>query len=149
MTEKLKRRISDNKKLKKSYENLEFLLSELRNKEIPNDLLIEFNQKISEINDFNGADKKLIILINKTYSEFLELLKKRMGITKKGYYESNWQAIGISFGLLIGVVIYTQTGKPIYIPIGLPIGVAIGMVIGMIKDRKAKTENRQIQIEEY
>ena len=77
MTEKLKRRISDNKKLKKSYENLEFLLSEINKKEISNDLVIVFNQKVSEINDFEGEDKKLIGLINRTHSELLVLLKTR------------------------------------------------------------------------
>ena len=149
MTEKLKRRISDNKKLKKSYENLEFLLSEINKKEISNDLVIVFNQKVSEINDFEGEDKKLIGLINRTHSELLVLLKTRLGIIKRGYYENNWQAIGISFGLLIGAVIYALTEKPIYIPLGLPIGMSIGMVIGMIKDKKVKNENRQIRIDEY
>ena len=149
MIKEIKRRDSDSKKLKKAYDSFDFLLSEIEQKDIPIELLNEFDRKISIINNFDRDDKKLISLINKTYEKFIYLLKRKLKITKKGYYESNWQVIGLSFGLPIGAIIYAYTDKPAFIPIGLPIGMVIGMVIGMIKDKKAKNENRQIRIEEY
>ncbi len=149
MIKEIKRRDSDNNKLKKAFERFDFLLSEIEQKEIPIELLDEFNRKISILNNFGADDKKMIRSINKTYEEFLYLLRRKVKITKKGYYESNWQLIGLSFGLPIGALISAYTDKLAFFAIGLPIGMAIGMVIGMIKDKKAKDENRQIRIEEY
>ena len=149
MIKEINRRNSDSKKLKKAYDRFDYLLTEIEQKDIPIEQLDEFNGKIFIIDNFDKDDKKLINLINKTYEEFIDILRSRLKITKNGYYESTWQVNGLSFGLLIGAITSAYTNKPAFLPIGLPIGMAIGMVIGMVIDKKAENENRQIRIEEY
>ena len=149
MTEKLKRRPSNHKKLIKDYKNLENLLSELETRTIPTKLKHDFDQLISSINGFSGSEKALSKLIVKNHLEIIKTLHTELNIVPKNHYQNLWMAIGMSaFGLPLGVIIFALTQNAAFIAIGLPIGLPIGMAIGAEKDKKAKKEGRQLQIDQ-
>lgn len=148
MTTKPERRQTAGRKLTKAYNKLECLLAEIDKKDVPSSFYEEINQKIERLNHFEGEEKWLVKEINSLYSKLLKQLEKRFGIITKNHHQNNWMALGLAvFGLPIGVVISTMTDTPAFMGIGLPIGLSMGMVFGMLKDRKAKMQNKQIDIE--
>ncbi len=140
--------IEGEKKLVRQYDDLEKLLSELDNKEIPTTITDAINQKVDEINSFAGSNKELLKHIGKVKSSVLSTLEKELKLVTKNLYRTRWMAIGMSaFGIPIGVAFGTSLGSMAYIGIGLPVGMAIGMAVGAGMDKKAFEEGRQLDLE--
>ncbi len=149
MIVKLNKRQTDRKRLLDAYENFEKLLVEINKKEVPDALIEEFNQSILRINQFQDSDSKLSKLILTEYRAILKTLEKELNVVAKNHYQNIWMAIGMSaFGLPIGVVIFAFTQDAAFIAIGLPIGLPIGLAIGSEKDKKAKKEGRQVNVDQ-
>jgi len=143
------RREANSKTLTKTYNQLDALLKELQTKEIPQTLQEEYDEQITNIEIFSGSEKALIKLINKTYNDILRSVKEQLHFVTKNYYQNIWMATGMGvFGLPLGVIIMSITKNAAFLAVGLPIGLSIGLAIGSQKDKKAKAENRQLQIEE-
>ena len=51
------------------------------------------------------------------------------------------------FGIPLGVVFGTTQGNMAFIGIGIPIGLVMGVAIGSQKDKKAKEEGKQLQVD--
>lgn len=137
-----------NKKLVKAYSRIQLLIDELNKKEIPDQIATSINSQIKLLDSFEGSEKDLTRFINKTCTKILELVKKELGLVAKHYYQNLWMAIGISaFGMPFGILWFVVLQNPAFIAIGLPLGLPIGMAIGIQKDKKAKEENKQLQID--
>ncbi|MGQ1891149.1 hypothetical protein ACT29H_11980 [Thermophagus sp. OGC60D27] len=147
---KLERRTSDIKRLQRAWDVVGSLLSELQKREIPADLQETINNKIVEINAYEGSDKDLLKLLEKLYVEVLKLIKERLGITPQKYYQNMWLSFGMAiFGLPLGVMMSTITGNMVFLALGLPIGLTLGLAIGRSKDKKAMADKKQIKVEEW
>jgi len=84
--------------------------------------------------------------IDSCIADILTITPKYYKLVGKGYYQREWMSYGISFGLLLGVIIYSISKNPAFIGIGLAIGLSIGLGIGYKLDKKAINENRVLKI---
>jgi hypothetical protein len=124
------------------------LLQELSKKDLPQDLVIIINTEIDLLNSSFIRNKVFIKDIKKSYNTILKILQKEQKIVPKNYYRNIWLAIGMSsFGIPLGIAFGLALDNMAFLGIGLPIGMAIGIAVGINFDKKAKAENRQLDIE--
>lgn len=125
--------------------HLNSLLDELRQRELPGTSEVYINGLIIDLNKKDGSDPKLHKQLCQLQQRILKHLEKQLKWVPKGYYQSQWTAIGMAvFGMTFGVVFATALDNMAFIGIGLPIGMAIGIGIGTTMDQKAAKENRQL-----
>lgn len=140
--------IEENKKLVSQYDFLEKLFEELRQKELPLEVIGSINQKLELLNVFSGSDKDLSRLMRKNQSEILQLLEKEFKLVCKGHYQNLWLPVGLAaFGLPMGVLFGISLGSMAYIGLGLPLGMLIGMTYGIFLDKKAQEDGKQLETE--
>lgn len=140
--------IEQNSKLNTAYSLLKNLLSELRKREIPIEILNSINQEIDKLNGFSGSEKELLKQVRNSQSLILSLVKKELGLVPKGHFQTMWMAMGMAtFGIPFGVVFGLTLGNMAFFAIGIPIGMSIGLAIGAGMDKKAQEEGRQLDIE--
>ena len=140
--------IEQNIKLNRKFLQFEKLISELKTKEIPNEIVRSVNNNIEEINSFSNSEKELRKKIKKAQSRVLKLIEKELKLVTKNHYRNTWLAIGMAaFGIPLGVAFGTSLGNMGYIGIGIPIGMVIGMAVGTGMDKKALEEGRQLDLE--
>jgi len=137
----------DHKRLRKAYALFGRLLSELRKKELPEDLVRDINRDIDKLNAIPVADKDFKKQLMRTQATLLDHLEKELKIVTKNNYRNRWTGIGIALGVPFGVAFGTALGNMAFIGIGIPIGLAIGVGIGTDMDKKAAKEGRQLDIE--
>ena len=143
---KERKNIDHNKKLVKAYSRIQLLIDELNKKEISDEIATSINSDIILVDSFEGSEKELTRLINKTCSRILDLVKKELGLVTKHYYQNIWMAIGMTvFGMPFGILWFAILQNPAFIAIGLPMGLPIGMAIGIQKDKKAKEETNSFK----
>ena len=138
--------ILQDEKLKEAFLQFEKLLDELRNRNLPDDLIIEINRNIDEINTSSGRNFRKIFRRNQT--RIIRTLEKELKIVPKNYYRKLWTTLGIAvYGIPFGFSFGLSLGNMAFIGLGLPLGLAIGMNVGSGMDRKALREGRQMETE--
>jgi len=139
--------IGNTPKLEATYNQFDTLLTELRKKEIPSQLIDRINTEINEINSFRGSGTDFGKFIKMKQSTIINLLAKEVKIVHKNYYQTIWMSMGMAaIGLPIGVTIGIFAKNMGLLGIGLPIGLGAGVAIGRKMDEKAAKENRQLNI---
>jgi len=140
--------IVQNKKLNGAYSMLDKLLSELKKKGLPNNIVITINNEIERLNSVSESEKKLRKQIIKAQRSIINLIEKELKLVTKNHYRNMWLALGMAvFGLPLGVAFGTSLGNMGLLGIGLPIGMVIGMALGLGMDKKAFEEGRQLDLE--
>ena len=144
-----KREITDsNKRLVVAFSQFDNLLTELKKRELPEDIASTINIEIDKINDVTDLDKKLRKQIRSSQTSIIRLLEKQLKLVTRSYYRSTWMVLGMAaFGIPLGAAYGSVTGNMAFISIGLPIGMVLGMAIGVGMDKKALNEGRQLDIE--
>lgn len=136
------------KKLSSIYAQFDLLLSDLRKRELPEEIVKIINEKIDQINTVSASETSLRKQIRNTQRAILQLLEKKLKLVTKNHYRNTWLAVGMSaFGVPLGIVFGISLGSMALLAIGLPIGMAIGIAIGTGMDKKALAEGRQIDLE--
>jgi hypothetical protein len=136
------------KKLSSRYDSLEKLISALKDKDIPLEIVNSVNKHVEYINSFEGSDKDLSKQLLKTQSKILELVEKELKLVPKNHYRNLWLAIGMAvFGLPLGAAFGLGLDNMAFIGIGLPMGILIGMAVGSEMDKKARQKGRQLDLE--
>jgi len=139
--------VLDNK-LNNKYFELEKLINELRNREIPIEISNSINQNVEEINSFSGSNKDLLKRLRKSQMRILKLIEKELKLVPKNFYRNRLLAIGMSaIGIPIGVAFGLSLGNMAFLGIGIPIGMVVGMAIGAGMDKKTFEEGRQLDLE--
>lgn len=142
--------VYSNPKVERTYNMLRNYLSELKLKEVPDDVVSIINTDIDEINSSDFSDGKLKRLINKKRTKITSLVEKQLKIVPKNYYRTIWTSVGIgAFGLPFGVAFGSIFGNMAFLGIGLPFGLAIGLALGSSMDKKAEAEGRQLNCDMY
>lgn len=140
--------IRQDKKLMDKYVVFEKLITELKKKEIPADVINAVNHQTGLINSFSGSDKDLKNQFRKSQADILKLIEKECKLVTKNHYRNRWLPLGMSaFGLPIGVALGISIGNLGLLGIGLPIGMAIGIGVGTAMDSKAKETGKQLDVE--
>ena len=140
--------LEESKKLKSRFEQFNAFIEELNSKEIPENIESNINDRIGELNNFQGTAKQFSSQIRKTLYKIIKLVEKELKLVPKNHYRNQWMAIGMSvFGVPMGVAFGASMGNMAFLGIGLPIGMVIGMAFGVEKDKKAAAEGLQLDIE--
>ena len=143
-----KREITDsNKKLVVAFSQFDNLLTQLKKRELPEDIASTINIEIDKINEVADLDKKLRKQIRSSQTSIIRLLEKQLKLVPINYYRTTWLALGMTaFVIPLGVAYGSITGNMAFIGIGLPIGMALGIAVGTGMDKKAMKEGRQLDI---
>ena len=139
--------IDQNTNLNKKYIQFENLISELNTKQIPDDIATFINENIEGINAINNSDKELGKQIKNSQRGILKLIEKELNLVTKNHYRNTWLAIGMVMGIAIGSAIGSSSENTSLLALGIPIGFTIGIAIGTSKDKKAKDNGLQLDIE--
>lgn len=146
----LKRRpgFDQDKKLINSYAQFDKLLTELKKKKLPEEIVNSINNGINKINSVSESDKQLRKQIRKTQASILKLVEKELKLVARNHYRNTWLAVGMAaFGIPLGVVFGISLGNMGLLGIGLPIGMVIGIAVGSVMDKKAFEEGKQLDFE--
>lgn len=140
--------IDQNRKLFSAYAQFDKLLTELKKKELTEEIVKSINNGIDQINSVSESEKELRKQIRKTQSSILKLIEKKLKLVPKNHYRNTWLAVGmVTFGLPLGVAFGASIGNMGLLGIGLPIGIVIGMAVGSGMDKKAFESGRQLDLE--
>ena len=139
--------IEQNIKLKRVFIQFEKLIFELKSKRIPDEIVIFINKNIEEINSFSTSDKELKKQIKKTQTRILKLIEKELHLVTKNHYRNTWFILGMAIGVALGSAIGSSSGNTSLLAVGIPLGFTIGIAIGTSKDKKAKDNGLQLDIE--
>jgi hypothetical protein len=138
----------NHKKINQKWNFLYSLLAEIEKKKLKESVVALINKQITDLNTFSGTEKKYLKKIRTTQYNIIQILEKEMNIVPKSYYRNKWFTLGLSlFGITFGVVFSVLLDNFAFVGIGLPIGMTIGMAIGANKDKEAKKEGRQLDID--
>ncbi|WP_300977207.1 hypothetical protein [Flavobacterium sp.] len=137
---KSRQNISTDIKLSKIYSQFEELLSELKKKELPLNIIAAINKSVEQINFSTLTGTQLRKLVKQNQTTILKQIEKELKIVPKNHYLNLGTALGIC---LLGIIIGMFIGKLLY---GLPIGMLIGIFIGSALDKKAFSEGRQLNL---
>ena len=140
--------IGENKQLIDAYIQFEKLLTQLRKRKLPDEVVQAINTNIDLIDPDPGTEEDLRKQLRKTQSDILRLIEKELKLVTKNHYRNVWLALGIAaFGVPLGVVFGASLGNMGYLAIGIPFGLSIGLAIGTGLDKKAADEGRQLDVE--
>jgi hypothetical protein len=124
------------------------LLTELRKRTIPQDIIEFVNQELEKVNSFTGPEKDLVKQVKTSQASILKLIEKEMKLVPKNHYRNMWLALGMaSFGIPLGVIFGLSLGNMAFLGIGLPIGMGIGIAVGTALDKKAADSGNQLDLE--
>jgi hypothetical protein len=137
--------IEQNIKLNRKFIQFEKLIFELKTKEIPDEIVIFINNNIEEIN--SNSEKELKKQIKKTQTKILKLIEKELHLVTKNHYRNTWFILGMAIGVGICMSIGSSSGNTSLLAVGIPLGFTIGIAIGTSKDKKAKDNGLQLDIE--
>lgn len=140
--------LSNDIKLKRTYDYMGELLKELKKKDLPHNIIQEVNSKVEIINVSTLTGNELRRLVKNKQTEIIKLMEKELKMVPKNYYRNLWLALGMSaFGLPLGVAFGSIMGNMGLLALGIPIGMVLGLVVGKRMDTKALEEGRQLEIE--
>src|SRR6187402_557021 len=115
--------IDKNVKLEETYLQFEKLLTELRKRELPDELVVSINKDIEDLNSTSISGDELRKIVTKKQTRIIKLLEKELKLVPKDYYRNLWLAVGMAaFGLPMGVAFGAALGNMAFLGIGLPIG---------------------------
>jgi len=140
--------IDGNKNLTDLHAQFEKLLSELRKRNLSEEVVQSINTNIDLIDPVLESEKEYIKQLRKTQTDILSRVEKELKLVPKNHYRNIWLALGIAaFGVPLGVLFGIILDNMGFIGIGLPIGIPIGLAIGTVLDKKAADEGRQLDVE--
>ncbi|WP_185151753.1 hypothetical protein [Chryseobacterium sp. SN22] len=144
----LKTELLTEHKTNRLYQQWQALLDSLGDKKISAETAGIINQEVEAINSTSLKDKSLQNLLKVKQTFILKLLEKNEKLVPKNHYRNLWLAAGMAaFGIPLGVIFGISFGNMGFLGIGLPIGMSIGIAVGASMDKKAQTENRQLDVE--
>lgn len=140
--------IDQNKKLISANAQFDKLLTELKKKELTEEIVKSINNGIDEINSVSESEKELRKQIRNTQSSILKLIEKELKLVTKNHNRNIWLAVGMAaFGIPLGVAFGASIGNMGLLGIGLPIGMVIGLAVGSGMDKKAFESGKQLDLE--
>lgn len=145
----INRREGENKKLHKLYDKLQKMLDAVNEKTLTSVEYTYITNQLELLNKFDGEDKQLMRLINKTYENILNNLAKNLKLFPKNHYLAISMVMGMLGGLIFSSIISTL-GLGVNLgfssSVSLSLGMFIGVIVGFYRDKTVKEEGRQLDI---
>lgn len=124
------------------YENL---LNQLQTKELTSSFIDFVDEEINKLNQSELIAKKYFRMMESSRRRIINKMVQDLKLYPKQYHQNMWLALGMSvFGIPIGMLMSIVLDSMAFIGIGLPLGLSIGIFVGQAKDKKAKSEGKQI-----
>ncbi|MFK7926088.1 MAG: hypothetical protein AB8H47_29340 [Bacteroidia bacterium] len=140
--------ISQDKKISKSFDKVQSLISELNGHDIPPETEAVIQLEIDKINNAPQEFKAYRKVLRKAYAQITTSVRKDMGLVPKNYYMILGMTLGMAvFGVPMGMAFGIALGNIGLMSIGLPIGMGAGLAIGAAWDAKLAQEGKQLSIE--
>lgn len=127
----------------KIYEEFLYILSGLQAREFTKDEIKSIESELDILN-FKSNLKNKKKFFKKVLNKFEKYLKDTFSLTSKRHYAKLGTGLGISYGLLFGVIAMSGFERSLGISLGMMIGMVIGLTIGRFMDSKAMSEGRVI-----
>ena len=125
----------------KIYERFLHMLSELETREFSKEEISILEMELDNLHlTSNHSNRKKYF--KTALNKFETFLKNTFSLITKGYFTKRGAALGISFGIILGIVILSGWERSLGIAVGISLGMVIGLTIGKSMDAKAKTEGR-------
>lgn len=121
------------------------LLDDLAERELTDEVVNLLNTEIEKLNETTLKD--LGKALTKSYRMCTKVLYEKLRLVPIAYYQSLWMSLGMAaFGIPLGVAFSASLNNYAYIGIGLPIGLVLGLAVGRKKDKDAKKERLQLNV---
>ena len=125
----------------KVYDRFLYILNGLGKREFSKDELQLIEIELDSLH-LESKPKNRKKYFKKALSKFEKYLKDKFSLTSKGYYTNMYGGVGLSFGLLFGIILFSKWERSLGISMGLLFGMLIGSTIGKFIDAKAIREDR-------
>lgn len=132
--------------LHRMFSKYDSLLTELRSKDLPDDVVAYINKGVEQVNA--APDYGLKVKISAVQREMLKMLEDRLRIVTKKHYQRYWMPLGVGyFGVPIGIIWGLAVGNIGLMGIGMPVGMVFGIAYGAFLDKKAMKEGRVLDVD--
>ncbi|MBL4585526.1 MAG: hypothetical protein JKX84_00505 [Flavobacteriales bacterium] len=131
---------ADNKPERKVYNKFVGILSNLQDRDLTEDEVQSIEEKMEELN-LNGELSNTKRNFNRKPSSFTKYLIEKLSLITEGYYT----ALGITFGVTLGVAVAPMFERQMRVSINLGLAMMLGAAIGQYFDAKAVNENRVLK----
>ncbi|WP_163714604.1 hypothetical protein [Mangrovibacterium lignilyticum] len=138
--ERLKTETSTKSEIK-IYDRFLYLLSALKSRAFPKEETQSLETELDRLQLASNPDNRKKYF-KRALAKFERQLNDRFSLITKGYYTNLGTGLGLTFGVLLGVVVLSGFERSLGISLGLVIGMLIGLVIGRSMDSKATNEGR-------
>jgi len=125
----------------KIYDKFLHILTKLQSREFSTDETRSIETELDGL-DLASNPENRNNYFKKALRRFEKYLKDTLSLTSKGHYTYLYGGIGLSIGLLFGVLFLSGWERSLGISMGLIFGMLIGSIIGRSMDAKAMTEGR-------
>ncbi|GGK19573.1 hypothetical protein GCM10007962_12080 [Yeosuana aromativorans] len=134
---------TNNKRELRIYKDFITMLSNLNNRNLSEEQLLQIEKEIETLNlKSNPENKKRFF--SKKLTVFKQFLKTEFSLVPKGYYTNMGIGLGTSFGILFGVMVLSSLERSLGISLGIVAGMLIGIIIGHYMDSQAKEAGKVI-----
>jgi hypothetical protein len=127
----------------KVYEKFLHILTGLKIREFSKDEIHSIETELDSL-DLESNPKNRKKYFKKALSKFEKYLKETFSLTTKGYYTILYGGLGLSFGMLVGVVFLSNLERSSGISLGLIGGMVVGSIIGRYMDSQAEAAGNMI-----
>ncbi|MFT6204483.1 MAG: hypothetical protein ACJAZY_002019 [Spirosomataceae bacterium] len=125
----------------KVYGKFNYILSELKTREFSKSEIQSIESELESFNLTSKPDNRKRYF-KKALTIFEKYLRDTFSLTPKDHYTKLYGGLGLSFGLLFGVVFLSSWERSLGISLGLIFGMVIGSITGKSLDTKAVNEGR-------
>lgn len=119
------------------------IITNLESREFSQDQLLQINTELEKIVQETSKDDRNRRL-RKRLESFKSFLNDTFSLTLKDYYTNKGIALGMTFGMLFGIVFLHDTERSMGLALGLSFGMMIGYGIGKYLDQKAIKDSKAI-----
>ena len=132
---------TDNKRERKVYDKFVGILSNLQTRDLSEEQILSIEEKMEEL---NLSEKPIYAKKSpkKKLSLFIKYLQEKLSLVTEGYYT----ALGVTFGMMLGVALAPTLERQMGISINMGLGMLLGAAIGQYLDTKAAKENRVLRM---
>ena len=123
----------------KVYEKFLHILNKLKNKDFSKDDIHAIERELDRLN-LASNPKHRKNYFKKTLGKFEKFLMDSFSLISKDHYTKIYGGLGMTAGLLFGLVFLSNSEQSLGMSLGLIIGMVIGSIIGQSMDAKAKRE---------
>jgi hypothetical protein len=133
---------SGRKYRQKFYSKVAAVLSDISTKGLDSNQIAQIEVELDKL-ELNPEKEQKHYQYTRKYNYFTKFLVEKFELTPSKYYEERYLAIGMTFGMIAGMVIFYSLQLESGINNGFIFGMPVGMIFGMLWGRKKDKEAQE------